>query len=67
MSLHFYDIVLVFLGTNFGFSCIAVTTTNVYRQKSLGALAKVLAFIGGHHVLLILELEVESHDSTFLK
>ena len=57
----------VFLGTYFGISCIAVTTTNVYRQKSHGALAKVLAFIGGHHVLLILELEDESCDSTFLK
>ena len=65
MSLHFYDMFVVFLGTYFGISCIAVTTTNIYRQKSLGALAKVLAFIGGHHVLLILELEDESRDSTW--
>ena len=67
MSLHFYDMEFVFLGTYFGISCIAVTTTNVYRRKSLGALAKVLSFIGGHHVLLILEFEDESRDSTFLK
>ena len=67
MSLHFYDMVFVFLGTYFGISCIAVTTTNIYRQKSRGALVKVLAFIGGHRVLLILELEDESRHSTFLK